>query len=744
MKQTKRRRDIKSKLIAAVCMLMVSVIMMVSTSYAWFTLSTAPEVKGIQTAVGANGNLEIALLGTAESFTNPDTISSSVGDSSSATGRSAITANTTWGNLIELSDSSYGLSMISLLPSRLERNVDVTKNNDGTYLRSDILEALMLGVPSYGADGRVNKVSADNTMVAPFDSSTNTFGTKAGATTQYGVRAVGTSSNRSLREITYDTSLAQAGVYASQFRTDAIASLNANGNGLASLGTKQANGTTTFTQAEVRPLYAIIDSILGTRIFKEDADGKMVFDKRADDGLANTALQAALYYGIAAFASGLNTASYENDAAFTEAMNNTEAVKEFAKGFDEILALYTQITVFEAAAYDAAEALPNEGEYENTSYTWDEISTAVSTLFNNMDVWGYQIRDLINKVNDPNGMTEIMDLYAENGNKIIANIKGGVYNMMADLTGEFSVSTGLYLNETYQNMPTTMVAKRSSNTPVLMSTAAARVTASPAPRGTGDSPKISDAYGYVIDMAFRTNASESNLLLQTAGTQRISSSTNESTQGAGSTMTFRAADANFTVEQMANLMNHINVVFFAPNALGVNYDVLCVAKLDMGTDVVEGNVVDSNKYQIITKDNDGNVTKVENPHYTVNTTSKTITANLYVVGYAYTEENGVITTTESLITDQNNAVICPLDANTAKQVSVLVHLDGESVTNKDVAVGNSSMSGTLNLQFSSSANLVPMSYNGSFAPANPVTQATEAPAATETTAATEATTESTG
>ena len=52
-KMSKRRRDIKSKLMAAICMLLVSSIMMVSTTYAWFTLSTAPEVTGIQTAVGA-------------------------------------------------------------------------------------------------------------------------------------------------------------------------------------------------------------------------------------------------------------------------------------------------------------------------------------------------------------------------------------------------------------------------------------------------------------------------------------------------------------------------------------------------------------------------------------------------------------------------------------------------------------------------------------------------------------------
>ena len=57
----KRQKDIQKKLSAAILMLLVSSIMMVSSTYAWFTLSTAPEVKGIQATIGGNGNLEIAL-----------------------------------------------------------------------------------------------------------------------------------------------------------------------------------------------------------------------------------------------------------------------------------------------------------------------------------------------------------------------------------------------------------------------------------------------------------------------------------------------------------------------------------------------------------------------------------------------------------------------------------------------------------------------------------------------------------
>ncbi|MBR3935788.1 MAG: hypothetical protein IKJ57_04500, partial [Oscillospiraceae bacterium] len=55
--------------------------------------------------------------------------------------------------------------------------------------------------------------------------------------------------------------------------------------------------------------------------------------------------------------------------------------------------------------------------------------------------------------------------------------------------------------------------------------------------------------------------------------------------------------------------------------------------------------------------------------------------------------------------------IMPLTQNTAHALSVLVYLDGEKITNADVAAtASTSMTGKMNLQFSSSATLVPMEY----------------------------------
>ena len=160
-KQSKRQRDIKSKLMAAICMLLVSSIMMVSTTYAWFTLSTAPEVTGITTAVGANGNLEMALLPQDGKLTS---ITSQAGDSV----KDIKARNVTWGNLVDLSDSTvYGLDKITLYPAALNLGEeDVNKDANGNPTK---LETSMLKTPTYGADGRVSELVA-NTFTGFYNS----------------------------------------------------------------------------------------------------------------------------------------------------------------------------------------------------------------------------------------------------------------------------------------------------------------------------------------------------------------------------------------------------------------------------------------------------------------------------------------------------------------------------------------------------------------------------------------------
>lgn len=132
--------ELRERVIAVALLLAMSVSMLGTASYAWLTISRRPEVTGANTTIAANGNLEIAL---ATGEREPD--ESKVGDSSAAEGQSVTAANVTWGNLVNLSDASYGLDHLTLRPAQL---------NEDALLTSPLFGAV------YTADGRVEKLTS--------------------------------------------------------------------------------------------------------------------------------------------------------------------------------------------------------------------------------------------------------------------------------------------------------------------------------------------------------------------------------------------------------------------------------------------------------------------------------------------------------------------------------------------------------------------------------------------------------
>ena len=131
------------KLMGAIAMLLVASIMMSATSYAWFVLSTAPEVTDLTTTAGANGALEIALQSNKAGGSGRADILSGVGQSIAS--KDAQTANTYWGNVVDLSEG-YGLEHITLYPARLNLNGEVVNTTS------------MLSIPTFGTDGRVTSL----------------------------------------------------------------------------------------------------------------------------------------------------------------------------------------------------------------------------------------------------------------------------------------------------------------------------------------------------------------------------------------------------------------------------------------------------------------------------------------------------------------------------------------------------------------------------------------------------------
>lgn len=158
----------KERVIAVAMLLVVSISMMVSSTFAWITLSRSPEVSGMETTFATNGNLEIALSDT--DGLEPD--ETAVGDG----GQDVTLSNVTWGNLVNLSSSSYGLDQLTLRPAIL---------NAGSLSKSPLYSV------TYGGDGRIDDIISDFAF-------TN-YETKDGASaffvpedgqTKYGVRAI--------------------------------------------------------------------------------------------------------------------------------------------------------------------------------------------------------------------------------------------------------------------------------------------------------------------------------------------------------------------------------------------------------------------------------------------------------------------------------------------------------------------------------------------------------------------------
>lgn len=660
-KKPKLISSIRAKLVSAVAMLLVAMIMVVSSTYAWFTLSTAPEVTGISTQIGANGALEMAMLPKTGDLMD---ISSTVGLSTGVAGHNIDLVNRTWGNLVDVSNNGvYGLNKIVLLPSLL----NVSDEGD--------LAASLLKTPVYGSDGRVAELQA-NTSFGTYDADTGSFV----AGNDYGLRGVGMASGMTPRQLAYRNALSQASTAASTASAAAASSLNAKGSTLANIVIKKATkaDAAAFTKAEIESLLGITDDLLGT----EDSIGALehienaykqyllayAASKETTDESVWTLVQGAIDGGSLTFtvaADAVTVTVGEGETAKTVALPDSLATS--------IRNLYTTKSEV-TAAQTALEALLVDATDE-TSFTWEQISGAVNKLAkpDSMTVNGFtpaQIKEDINKLVSS----------VQSGINVQMASGAGVYADIADHCGDYNAAITIpevtYNGVTLENVKARMSTATTQTTPYLSAVATAMKNAG-APE-TGDTVMpLTEFYGYVLDLAFRTNAADSNLLLQTAPIDRIyDDNTNEATMGHGSSMTFASSSAQFSNEDLKALMGHIRIVFFTPNVGGDTAGtVLAYARLD-----AEHATLDANGW----------------------------TANMYLV-----DGNN------NFITNQTDAKITALNQNSETPVSALVYLDGSTITNADVATTATSMTGTANFQFSSSANLVPMEYANLHTPGAP-------------------------
>lgn len=730
-----RKSFLRQKLMSATALLLVASIMMVSSSYAWFVMSTAPEVSNIQTQVGSNGALEVALLDT---VTWDDLDLLDLGDfDESVEAADMLDNNLTWGNIVNLSSTAYGLNQIVLNPARLNIMKSGEDESDEYQIGS-----VLLKTPIYGEDGRIKGL--DNSAAVAYVYNGGTFSTEG-----RGVRAIGTASGMSVMQLGFNSARNQITTYMAAARREASNALNSSGNTLAGVVIKYgvSNQTTDYTLSDVRAARDLAAGMQG----------------------ALTQLETAVRYAFTGYLATEDAVSdwsgyqeslsqEENYQAAVEAvLNGDKTLSQLMTEFSGIAQLipnigaYVNLLVSDQTKVDNAIASCDSMIAQNRTYTWDEISGVVYPLMDTdrMRVAGMTMAELKTKE-----QSELIQLVLNNNNSnsnsggitVEVSTGSGLLSDIADFAGNYSAAVTVegftYGGYGPINVGATMKTATTVN-PVYLSECSSGLHGAALADSSGSS-QITDFYGYAIDLAFRTNAEVSDLLLQTEGVQRIyDDSTNAATQGGGSYMTF-STNSGLSVTKMIKMMQGIRVVF-----MDETQKVLAIAKLDctLGKDAYQeltkdekketGKYAYLNAYRSVGDDEDDGASAryqlsdlIDYDDYSrlpdessldidVGDTTY-ITARLYTRYYSMTVSDATHLTAEGEVDTEtkytggltvgnpDEQIITSLRQDVVKRITALVYLDGSFVTNAMVAADSTtSMTGVLNLQFSSSATLIP-------------------------------------
>ena len=634
MNKTKKSfGNMKKKLMGAVCMLLVASIMMISATYAWFTLSTAPEITGITTSVGANGNLEMALLsGNVNATTTQEG-----GVGSSMAIATDMAANLTWGNLVDLSDDSYGLQSISLKPARF--------NNAGNWATGNLLS-----IPVYGADGRVKALTNNTQASGKYNAENNTW--ENVNPMPVGVRAIGTNDNLTAQQSGLMSAKAAYNSKISEAQSTIRQALSNNAQDLANAVTQLAMNSsdapiTTENQTAINNMITATENSL--KLIDEAYKQAILAAATTIDTDAGYKAAVAAVNGAASAKAALTAAQDSGitiPAQIETAVNNLEAQKTTVATAKNNADYKTKLT----ALIDTEKVTVNG---YNAKATGDPATDLMVDGNINPTFMGKMTKDGGVRVEMPDG--------------------SGVFAYIATVAGNYSAASEISISFkglTVTNMPSTMIT--TATVDPTMGNALQAVQA--AGTSAGATTTLSDTYGYMIDLAFRTNAVNSYLQLQTEGKQRVySDSESAATQGAGSSMTFKAVtnaqgNALLKDEEVKSLMKSIRVTFLDPNGNGSQ-----LAVLDMST---------------------------------AKATADGIKADLKLGSYV---DGNFVPVANAASTDYDDSItLAKLNQNQAQSLSVVVWLDGDTVDNGDVANAAQSITGSMNLQFRSSVELQPM------------------------------------
>lgn len=718
-------RALKGKLMGAAAMLLVAATLMATASYAWFVLSTAPELTGVDTQVGANGALEIALLDDA-SWENLDLLD--MGDFDESAPNQASGNNVSWGNLVNLDDRKYGLQDITLLPARL--NITHGGNDSQGNAQYKVMTNI-LKTPIYGEDGRLQGL--DSTASVGYVYNNGKFSQNG-----YGVRAIGTCAGISVFQQGMNTAKSLLAENMAAAKNTASKAMSDNGAALADIVIAHAlsGKDKDFSVENVKSIRALAVGM-----------------QKSLDNLETALRQVFAAYVSTEGATDITADNYENAISEINSASTTlESLQtKYANVSNMVPGINDYIIKLRQNQKDVTDAISKCDAKINSNATsdWNEIAAIVSPLVNTdkMTVGGKTIDEAKKAVIGPDGqvnVSEALKLINDGGVVIGVPHGSGLLANIADFAGDYAAKVNLenVKIKDYKFDTLTVTISVTGETPSYLSECSRGMRSATVATSSGTSNTMTDFYGYAIDLAFRTNAADSKLQLQTEPENRIyeGSTQNASLQGGGSYMSF-ATSSTISATKMIRLMSGVRVVFMDDQQA-----VLGIATLDC--------TLGKNLYAKLTEEikklydldysgmayylnastggvqqsdliSEADYNKLpETAAVEYDTTTGELKAKLYLHSFEMTKSTnhskeeiaanngedfytGGITIGDKL--SGKNDFITALTQNIAKKISTVVYIDGSVVNNSMVAANaRYSMSGKLNLQFSSSANLMPM------------------------------------
>lgn len=694
-RETKRRiayyqealPDMKKKVSAAALMLMIAVIVSVTATYAWMTLSVAPVVSSVNTTMSANGTLEIALSN--PEGTEPEEMD--IDESVSVSSDVKVT-NLQWGNLINLSDSSYGIDNLVLRPAQL---------NTASLKNSPLWGAV------YGSDGRITTLDSNYTFMKWKE----VAGQEKGDfmySQENGVRAIAS----------YTVTVSEGTNAEYAIMSDAVVrAQNAVENAYADVAPKMADLSTMissfaqgvvneklgsgsvdpFSSKDIQDVYNLYVAMLNAMELEKDAMVALANFQSfiaAQDPSSNHTHVTLTWDDLVA-----NKANYNAANTGVTSKNGIISITGLTQFITDLNTITTDTSYLERY-YQNATTVENNTDTTKCVYYWDTTTGLDS---------GYQISDIVQRLISWTTMTMVID---------------GVETRLTSLSMDTAISLATSLNKKHTNVyvcggvmknfeqiaiDRNRLQGQTNGSVVTVTVKAMGMTinvygdcytkaadssyfmtdymAALGEKLLGSDVVGEDTYGMAVDFWLRTNAEETYLTLEGAiaaeedgtvysydGINRVWGATgdellttNSTTQGGGSCYIYYA-DTPEDMMRSLQLLKSMKVAFVDPNGNNGNGALLAQASMDT-----------ENYYAV-----NGRITVP----LAVEATSG--------VSYTYTDTDGT--------TEMTGRAVTLLTHDAPVMITAIIYLDGAYLSNDDVLAANH-IDGQLNIQFGSSVDL---------------------------------------